>query len=67
MPWHKSDAKKGYFFAFRPGLNRNILVYVRGLYPGVYGMCVFIFHPKLYAMHLIPEIILNVHMIHKSA
>jgi hypothetical protein len=37
MPWHKSDAKKGYFFAFRPGLNRNILVFVRGLYPGVYG------------------------------
>jgi hypothetical protein len=37
MPWHKPDAKKGYFFAFRPGLNRNILVYVRGLYPGVYG------------------------------
>jgi hypothetical protein len=37
MPWHKSDAKKEYFFAFRPGLNRNFLVYVRGLYPGVYG------------------------------
>jgi hypothetical protein len=26
MPWHKSDAIKGYFFAFRPGLNRNIFV-----------------------------------------
>jgi hypothetical protein len=25
MSWHKSDEKKGYFFAFRPGLNRNIL------------------------------------------
>jgi hypothetical protein len=37
MPWHKSDAKKGYIFAFRPGINRNILIYVRGLYPGVYG------------------------------
>jgi hypothetical protein len=39
MPWHKSDAKKGYFFAFIPGINRNIFVYVRGLYPGVYGIC----------------------------
>jgi hypothetical protein len=38
MPWHKSDAKEWYFFAFRPGLNRNVLIYVRGLYPGVYGI-----------------------------
>jgi hypothetical protein len=41
MPWHKFDAKKGYFFAFRPGLNRNILIYARSLYPEVYGTCGF--------------------------
>jgi hypothetical protein len=34
MPWHKSDAKKGYFFAFIPGQNRNIFFYGRALYPG---------------------------------
>jgi dephospho-CoA kinase len=43
MPWHKS-AKKGYFFAFIPGIYRNIFVYVRGLYPGVYGISVLNFN-----------------------
>jgi hypothetical protein len=52
MPWNKSDAKKGYFFAFIPGINRNIFVYVRGLYPGVYGIYVLLlaFNKKLWLL-----------------
>jgi hypothetical protein len=52
MSWHKSDAKKWYFFAFRPGLNRNIFSYARSLYPGVYGINVFFFNFELIVLDL---------------